>query len=201
MTLAYESACGKRLLTRHPENMRMQKQVLNQYVQGILTQGAIPGVRGDPVAVEGDETDCYLLVAGGTMTDAVFEAKARQPVNIYVAETLRQGLCKVTILHKRTPRDVIRWLKKYYNSFHFGSGYSFLELLEDMRSSMFCFSHCQLFKFVVYYSHRSFGALNQHVHALTCTVMHACSSSNIAYFCCSAFTEHCLVMLLYLFIF
>ena len=49
--LAFFSAAGDRLLYRHPLNARRQDTVLERYIEGVLSYGILPNVRGSAVAV------------------------------------------------------------------------------------------------------------------------------------------------------
>jgi hypothetical protein len=123
------------LLSRHPLNDRQQVQVLEEYVKSVLEQGCIPGVRGICCAVERPGSDdnsadkCYWLLSWGTLVSAIYIAASREPDNAMVQATLATGVEGAVVLRVDTPKDVLIFLRDYFNSFHNGSKYSFTELL------------------------------------------------------------------------
>ena len=123
-----------KLLARHPLNNRDQRQVLEQYIDNVLENGLLASVRGQAWAVEcqsdGDHQSYHLLTFG-TLTEAVYEAVTRAPDNPLVIASVKSGITNALVINKRTPKDVLEWLRDYHNEFHNGSKYAFPELLED----------------------------------------------------------------------
>ena len=122
------------LMRRHPINNRSQQQVLRQYVASVKEVGNIPGVRGQPWGVLSDGGDGrpYLMLTYGTLSAAVYIAASEDPQNPNVQMSIRNGIPGATLLHPRTPRDVLEWLRDWHNSFHSGSAISFIEILDKI---------------------------------------------------------------------
>jgi hypothetical protein len=90
----------------------------------------VEGVRGVPWAIcAPDGGPPHMLLSYGTLTAAVYVAHEREPTNSMVHRTVRQGLKSAVVLQFRTPPDVVDYLIKLHNSFHDGSGTSFIEVL------------------------------------------------------------------------
>eukprot|EP00969_Alexandrium_andersonii_P173557 7672764-Alexandrium_andersonii.AAC.1 len=70
------------------------------------------------------------MLSWGHLTTAVYRAHAAAPDNEQVRATLRAGLTGVTVFNSRTPDDVLEWLCTLHNSFHHGSGVSYLETMK-----------------------------------------------------------------------
>ena len=134
------SPAGDRLLFRHPLNSRRQDTVLERYVEGVLSYGILPNVRGAAVAVPKSTTNAvqevatsgtqYYLIGHATLAEAVYEAVRREPNNPQVQETLKNGLSNALVLSIRTPRDVLTYLKEEHNRWHAGAGMGLPGLLE-----------------------------------------------------------------------
>ena len=146
-TLRFFGQNGQPLLSRHPLNDRKQTQVTESYISKILQEGCVAGVRGICVAVESNKVTMgdhaqepeYWLLSWGTLTEAVYEAYRREPRNIMVKASVDNGITGCVILSARTPHDVLIWIRDYMNSFHYGSKYSFTELLKVRQ-----FDSCQI---------------------------------------------------------
>ena len=72
------------------------------------------------------------MITWGTLSTAFYEAHVMAPDNENVVASLAEGLPNAAVYHSRTPADVIRFLRDYHNQFHNGSGYSVIELLQDI---------------------------------------------------------------------
>ena len=139
MTLPYFYGTGftKRAVLRHGENQRHNNQATVDMKKGLLKEGVVPGVRGECVCTEpASELLPALVVAGGTITDAVVLAALEDPHNEFVKATLAQGLTRCLMIQARTPGDVIRWLKVYYNQYHNGTKYTLVELLQAFETKL-----------------------------------------------------------------
>lgn len=127
VTLRFYDDTGKRLLYRHSENGRFQQSVVDKYVESVLSQGLVSGVRGAAWAIEKDDGS-FELITFGTLASAVYEAAGRHPNNAFVQQALAEGIPGAIILNHRIPADVLRFLRDYHNAFHQGSKYSIMEL-------------------------------------------------------------------------
>ena len=144
-----------RLLYRHPRNNREQRSTTEAYVKSIMENGLLSANRSsafsaapnwdDPEVQKmklPNDPDVRLLFAHAHLAEAVYEAESREPGNIQVQRSVEGGIVGATDFHKKTPTDVIRYLKESNNSFHTGSSTSFLELCRPrLLSVASCFSH------------------------------------------------------------
>ena len=150
--LQYFSKDGRKLLFRNPLNKRRHDTVLEHYVKGVLRNGVIPGVRGQPIAVprsdslssRGDEQSCWLL-AHATLSEAVYVAAEREPENKQVLESIKNGLSNVLVLQARTPRDALSYFKDEANKWHTGAQHNVVEFMEmAMEASNSWTAHCAI---------------------------------------------------------
>ncbi|CAK0825346.1 unnamed protein product, partial [Prorocentrum cordatum] len=137
VTLRLIDEQGEETLTRHRVNKRDHQAVREQYVQNVLTQGVVVGVRGQPWAVPNDRVSPggvqhHGLISCATLTESLYEARRRDPGNRFVVQTIRDGLPNAKIFHPRTPDDVLYYLRSLHNQFHRGAGTSHLELHEKV---------------------------------------------------------------------
>ncbi len=111
--------------------MRHQEQVLRQYVTTAKAYGNVPGVRGDPwLVAPRKEGDPFLAITFGTLSRALYLAREEDPENPLIQESFRRGLKGCMIFEPDIPNDVVIWLRDWHNSWHSGSGVTFLELLQ-----------------------------------------------------------------------
>ena len=80
---------NEQVLSRHPVNKRDHQAVREQYVQNVLNEGVITGVRGQPWAIPTGKTSSggvahYSLISFATLTESIYEANRREPNNKYV---------------------------------------------------------------------------------------------------------------------
>ena len=150
--LKYFAADGTRLLFRHPINKRRHGTVLEHYVKGVLRNGVIPGVRGQPIAVPrstslkstADEPSFWLL-AHATLSEAVYIAAEREPSNKQVLESVKNGLSNVLVLQARTPRDALIYFKEEANNWHEGAQQNVVEFMEmAVEASNSWTAHCAI---------------------------------------------------------
>ena len=72
---------GKRAQIRHELNPERSAVSTESTVQGMLWGGYVPGVRNPPVAMWSSVQSVFLMVGGGTTSDSVYIAEAREPDN------------------------------------------------------------------------------------------------------------------------
>ena len=97
----------------------------------MATYQVCEGSRGEYSAKVGNGKP-HLMLAYGTLSAAVYLAAAEDAENVNVKESIRNGIPGATLLHPRTPRDVLEWLRDWHNSFHGGSSISFIEILDKI---------------------------------------------------------------------
>lgn len=117
---------------RHRLNDRSQGSTTEFLAQSVEQQGALIGVRGNAWAVKND--DSYHMLTWGHLCEGVLAAAARSPENPYVVATLNRGIVNVTIFNASTPDDVLHYLIRMHNTFHHGSGTSFLDVMSDLKT-------------------------------------------------------------------
>ena len=71
------------------------------------------------------------MVSWGTLSQAFYLAHTMEPENKHVVAALSAGLTVAFVLHEHTSEDVIVWLRKNHNQWHWGTGTSLLELLRE----------------------------------------------------------------------
>ena len=137
-TLRFLDSNGKQLLRAHDLNERNQRVVIEEYVAGILEHGLIADVRSKPICIPSEsqyDDESFMLVGHWQLCSAIYEAHRREPDNMQVLATIRDGLKGALVLKKHTPEDVIMYYRDQANMFHKGSGISFVQLLRDVKNA------------------------------------------------------------------
>ena len=125
----------RRNIQRHPLNARHQSSVRQAYVASCKLRGVCEGVRGEawimqPVpsdVVEGHSP--YLALSYASLSEAFYQACCEDAGNQCLQISVRKGL-EARILSCKTPESVVRLLINLHNKFHFGSGTSWIELIQ-----------------------------------------------------------------------
>ena len=135
-TIQYYDDDGREALHRHRINERHHDAVVEEYVEGILTSGVQPAVRGEcwAVARKDGYMNHYDLISWGTLTISMYEAVRRTVKNGVIANeqvntSVEAGIPGCTLWNPDTPADVMLYLKEYHNKWHKGAGTSFMERL------------------------------------------------------------------------
>ncbi len=71
----------------------------------------------------------YLAISYGSLSEAFFQACCDAPDNDNLMVSVKKGL-EARILSHRTPPAVVRLLINMHNRFHFGSGTSWVEIIQ-----------------------------------------------------------------------
>lgn len=130
--LPFFTEAGVKVFERHRINNRNLGAWREYLVRQIMSKGYHEGVRGQAWAVPSDtEASKYLLISHATLTEAIYLAAERDKdhENDFVQRSLRLGLV-AKVFEKRTPEDVLTYLKQLHNEFHRGAATSYLELIE-----------------------------------------------------------------------
>lgn len=129
----YDDA-GKRNFIMHADNEREQDSVIDRYVEGIVEYGINGDVRGrcfvleSAPSVSGSRQGPLQCITWGTLTRAAYRAFETKGAEPEVVAAKIAGMEDVCILHARTPRDVVLWLRDYHNQWHFGSGMTYIQV-------------------------------------------------------------------------
>ena len=119
---------GKRTLHRSHYNLRDVGDAGDEMTESILTHGVMIMYRGRPLLQETNSAERWDVVGAGTLVDNWYVAHAKAPDNPFIAASLTEGLEDCTILHLRTPADVIKLLTQEHNSFHKGAPMTWLQV-------------------------------------------------------------------------
>jgi len=107
------------LLLPHADNVRHQQQVVVEYMNNVLRQGVCQSVRGAAIAVSGvGGSPPHRMITWGTLIRAIFLARDKEPDNKKIQHFFDTGIEHCVLLHEKTPRDVIEWLRDFFNSWH-----------------------------------------------------------------------------------
>ena len=121
----------------HDLNHRAQAAVIRRYAEKIKAYGNAYEARGRAVAVETHRRDNgapYLLVSYGTLYRGLELAKTLWPDNENVKHAYQAGL-PIDVMHARTPKHIVEWVRDWLNQFHGGVEVSCLELMMKVREA------------------------------------------------------------------
>ena len=98
---------GSHTFTNHPDNVRHQNCVVDDYEADCLQHGIVAEGRGAVMALMNDTPSGmpYLLITWGTLSRAFYNCVAKFPDHPMVLASLEAGLENVYIFHTRTPSD------------------------------------------------------------------------------------------------
>eukprot|EP00974_Lingulodinium_polyedra_P027103 2615064-Lingulodinium_polyedra.AAC.1 len=82
------------------------------------------------------------MITWGTLLRAIFNAIEKEPNNKMVQHIISTGLNHCIMLNERTPRDVVAWMRDFYNAWHRGSSTNFLEALQSIAEIDAAFAVC-----------------------------------------------------------
>jgi hypothetical protein len=86
----------------------------------------------------------YECITWGTLMRAAYRAFDEHPTNDEIIASRIAGMDNVTILHSRTPKDVVQWVRDYHNLWHYGSSCTFIQLTrESLEISAAWMAHCE----------------------------------------------------------
>ena len=129
------SSTGDRNIVKHAENRSIAEAVCDRYRMRILESGLQIDVAGAPWMVwSAGRTFPLRAITFNHRAESFYRACEDDPGNQYVQAGLKQGLSNIRMLNAKTPRFAIRFLMNYHNSFHGGSGATFIELGEEALS-------------------------------------------------------------------
>ena len=108
------------LIHKHDVNRDEEEETIELYTVMVEAQGAIKGVRAEPIAVP---MDCLLrapgsgervklkcgMVSANHLSKAIYRAAGRSPKNKFVLRTVLSGFQGVTLLDPRTPPHVLKY--------------------------------------------------------------------------------------------
>ena len=78
--------------------------------ESLLSHGVMIMFRGVPLLQATQSHERWDVVGVGTLVDHWYMAHAKAPDNPYIAASQETGLGNCTILHVRTPQDVVKLL-------------------------------------------------------------------------------------------
>ncbi len=114
---------GNPMVQPHPENIRHQDNVVEDYESSIVELGVCAASRSKPMAVMSDTPTGrpYLLITWGTMSRAFYNVASAPATksNPQVLASIEQGIPSLTVLHSKTPRDCFEWQLAHVG-FHVG---------------------------------------------------------------------------------
>ena len=119
---------GHRTLYRSRHNQRDVGDAGDEMTESLLTHGVLVMYRGRPLLQETGSPERWDVVGAGTLVDNWYVAHARAPDNPFIAASLAVGLEDCTVLHARTPADVVKLLTQEHNSFHKGAPTTWLQV-------------------------------------------------------------------------
>ena len=98
-TVQWFDGLGQPNCLPHPDNIRHQDVVVDDYVASCLQYGADGAVRGQPWAVLSKGEGCgqppFLMVTWGTLCRAFYIAAQKEPGNIQIKTAIESGLKNV----------------------------------------------------------------------------------------------------------
>lgn len=128
-TIPWFAVDGSRNVVRHKANRDIQESVCEAYIKRILESGLQVDVAGAPwLQWSEGRAPPARAITFNHRAEAFYRAKALAPDNLFVQGAQNLGLVGCRMLSARTPSPIIRYLMAYHNSFHGGSGVSFLEM-------------------------------------------------------------------------
>ena len=109
-----------------------------KYAKQILGDGITIEARGAPIAVQGDTAGAYKLLAGASLAEAMYVAHASPggEDNTHVIDVAKLGYEQCIVLNSQIPFDVAKFIRFNPNSYHAGGGTSFLEIDEQVQTSV-----------------------------------------------------------------
>ncbi|CAK0907342.1 unnamed protein product [Prorocentrum cordatum] len=127
----YNEAGGKNIIAAD-ENRPLQMATVEEYKDGILSDGLNQGSRGAPWMQWGpSKTFPVRALTWNHLKEAFYKAHAEQPDNPYVQIALKAGL-KNGNRRKgllRTPRNVVEFMCNRHNKYHKGSKTTFEQMM------------------------------------------------------------------------
>ncbi|CAK0791474.1 unnamed protein product [Prorocentrum cordatum] len=127
----YNEASGKNIIAAD-ENRPLQMATVEEYKEGILSDGLNQGSRGAPWMQWGpSKTFPVRALTWNHLKEAFYKAHAEQPDNPYVQIALKAGL-KNGNRRKgflRTPRNVVEFMCNRHNKYHKGSKTTFEQMM------------------------------------------------------------------------
>ena len=125
----------RRNLCRHSLNARHQSSVRQAYVASCKLRGVCDGVRGEawllqPRPAESpDQHTPFMALSYASLSESFYQALQEDPRNENLMISVKKGL-EARVINYKCPPAVIRYLINLHNRFHFGSGTSWIELIQ-----------------------------------------------------------------------
>lgn len=122
----FDPVTNERLMWRPPWNSRKNPAQKKKYANQFLLQGLKTIFRGKfigqaPVDALGDSKH-RLVSAGGTLTDAIYDAIETDPENKHCKLVIENGITNCVDLKRSVPTWASAWLKHEANQHHDGIG-------------------------------------------------------------------------------